>query len=170
MSHNYPLNMSFKVLTLVPQIYITDASDQPLYYVRQKILKLKEAITVFRDDTQSEPLFKINADRIIDFSARYNFEDTSGNALGAIKRKGARSLWRANYLLFGPGAESEDIEINEESVMVRFLDACVQAIPFVGLFAGYFFFFFYIVIHTDGTPLMRLAKQPAFFESRVRIV
>jgi hypothetical protein len=169
MAHNFPLNMSFKVLTFVPQIYIKDATGQSVYYVRQKLLKLKEAITVFRSDSRSEALFKIGADRIIDFSARYNFSDTAGNSMGAVKRKGGRSLWRANYLLFDAGSDAEDMEINEESVMTRFLDACAQSIPFVGLFAGYFFNPTYLVTRTDGTPLMRLSKQPSFFESAFTI-
>jgi hypothetical protein len=165
MAQNYPLKMSFKVLALAPQIYISDAGGNALFYVRQKLLKLKEEINVFRDDSQSETLYKIAADRIIDFSARYNFSDPGGNPLGSVKRKGGRSLWRANYHLFSAGSEMEDMEITEESVMVRFLDACLQSVPIVGMFAGYFFNPTYLVTRKDGTPVMRLSKQPAFFES-----
>jgi hypothetical protein len=45
----YPLDLSFKVLTLVPQIYIKDAIDMSILYVRQKLLKLKEEVTVYAD-------------------------------------------------------------------------------------------------------------------------
>jgi hypothetical protein len=42
-------------------------------------------------------------------------------------------------------------------------------IPVLGPFAGYFFNPSYIVTRTDGTPVMRLQKLPAFFEGKFRI-
>ena len=39
----YPLELSFKIIALAPQIYVKDARGQELLYVRQKLLKLKEA-------------------------------------------------------------------------------------------------------------------------------
>ncbi|ASC71150.1 hypothetical protein XM38_021000 [Halomicronema hongdechloris C2206] len=35
-----------------------------------------------------------------DFSARYTFTDPQGMELGAIKRRGWRSIWRARYDIF----------------------------------------------------------------------
>lgn len=165
----YPLTMSFKVVTLVPQIYITDAAGNGLFYVRQKLLKLKEAITVFTDDTQQEPLFKIGADRIIDFSARYNFTDPAGNPLGSIKRKGMRSLWRAHYEIFEGSEELPALVIREENPWIRVADSCIEQIPLAGLFAGYFLNPTYLVSRPDGSGVMRLSKQPAFFEGRFLI-
>lgn len=165
----YPMTMSFKVVTLVPQIYITDASGKSLYYVRQKLLKLKEAITVFADDTQQQPLFKIGADRVIDFSARYNFTDVAGNALGSIKRKGMRSLWQAHYEIFEGAEEMPALTIREENPWLRVADSCLEQVPIVGLFAGYFLNPSYLVSRQDGTGVMRLTKQPAFFEGKFQI-
>ncbi|MCP4602297.1 MAG: hypothetical protein GY847_17565 [Proteobacteria bacterium] len=39
-------------------------------------MKLREEVTVFADPDQNRPLYKINADRVIDFSARYHFTDS----------------------------------------------------------------------------------------------
>lgn len=162
----YPLTMSFKVVTLVPQIYVTDASGQGLFYVRQKLMKLKEAVTVFADDTQQQGLFKIGADRIIDFSARYNFTDMAGNPLGSIKRKGMRSLWSAHYEIFEGTEEIAGLVVREENPWIRVADACVEQIPLAGLFAGYFLNPTYLVSRADGSGVMRLSKQPAFFEGK----
>ncbi len=76
---------------------IADAQGNPLFYVRQKIFKLKEVINVFADVERSQELFTIKADRIIDFSARYNFSDPTGKVIGAVKRRGMKSLWKAHF-------------------------------------------------------------------------
>ena len=69
---NYPLDLLFK-FSIVPQISVTDSSGQQIAYVKQKLFKLKEAISVFSDETQTNISFKIEADRVIDFSAKYKF-------------------------------------------------------------------------------------------------
>jgi hypothetical protein len=61
---DYPLQLSFKLMALTPQIYVSDARGQMRMYVKQKMFKLRESITVFQDESQSQPLFHINADRV----------------------------------------------------------------------------------------------------------
>src|SRR5687768_437761 len=94
---DYPLSLSFKLLALAPQIYVRDAAGQLRMYVKQKLLKLKEQVTIFADEGQSIPLYHIKADRVIDFNARYNITAPDGRELGSVRRRGRRSLWRANY-------------------------------------------------------------------------
>lgn len=160
---NYPLNLSFKLLALASQIYIRDANGQLLGYVKQKLLKIKEDINVFADEQQTQHLYNIKADRIIDFSAKYNFTDAQGGALGSIRRKGMRSIFRANYEIHdASGVQS--MQINEENGWIKVVDALVGELPIVGMFTGYFFNPAYIVSRMDGTPVVRLQKQPAFFE------
>ena len=65
---NYPLKLSFKLLAIASQIYIRDANGQLLGYVKQKLLKLKEDINVFADEQQTQHLYNIKADRVLDFS------------------------------------------------------------------------------------------------------
>jgi uncharacterized protein YxjI len=167
MTFNYPLELSFKVLALAPQLAVTDVTGQLLFYVKQKLFKLKEEVTVFADREQTRPLFRINADRILDFSARYFFSDLNGIRLGSVKREGVRSLWRAHYEV--QVGEAVAATIREEQPWVKMADGCLAEIPIVGLFAGYFFNPTYLVARPDGTLLMRLKKEPAFWESRFTI-
>ena len=83
---NYPIELTFKLLALASQIYIRDADGNLIGYVKQKLFKLKEDINVFADESQSKLLFNIKDDRVIDFSARYNFTSSSGQFIGSIKR------------------------------------------------------------------------------------
>jgi len=163
----YPLDLSFKIMALAPQISVTDASGGLVFYVKQKLFKLKEEITVFADAQQTQPLYKINADRVLDFSARYHFTDVNGTDLGSVKREGMRSLWRAHYDIFEGDALM--MTIREENPWVKVLDGLFGQIPFIGMFSGYLFHPAFLVSRTDGTVVMRLKKQPAFLESKFTI-
>ena len=160
---NYPLKFSFKLLALASQIYIRDAEGQLIGYVKQKLLKLKEDINVFADEQQTQHLFNIKADRVLDFSARYNFTDSQGHVVGAIKRKGMRSIFKAHYEIFDASGV-QVMEIHEENAWIKVIDSLVGELPLVGIFSGYFFNPAYIVSRSDGSQMARLKKQPAFFE------
>lgn len=165
---NYPIDLSFKILALASQIYLRDSEGRLIGYVKQKLLKLKEEINVFADENQLQLRFVIKADRVLDFSARYNFSDSRGNFLGAIKRQGMRSLWKAHYDIFN--AENKYIfQLSEEKRWVKAADALVGEVPILGMFTGYFLNPSYIVSQPDGTPVARLQKQPAFFEGKFRL-
>lgn len=165
---NYPLNFSFKLLALASQIYIRDASGNLLGYVKQKLLKLKEDINVFADEQQTQHLYNIKADRVIDFSANYNFTDSQGNRLGAIKRQGMRSLWKANYQITDPNGNLA-FNINEENGWIKVIDAFAGEVPVLGMFTGYLFNPAYVISRPDGLQVARLAKQPAFFEGKFQL-
>ncbi|MEO0417055.1 MAG: hypothetical protein AAF226_19125, partial [Verrucomicrobiota bacterium] len=69
---NYPLNISFKIISFASQFHVTEEqSGNQICYVRQKILKLKEAVEVFTDDSKTSKICDIKADRVLDFSACY---------------------------------------------------------------------------------------------------
>jgi uncharacterized protein YxjI len=163
----YPLTLSFKIIALAPQMSVTDANGNLIAYVKQKMFKLKEAVTVFGDAQQSRPLFNLKADRVIDFSARYNFADPQGMSVGAVKRQGMRSLWKAQYdILEG---ETTTMNIREENAWVKVMDGLFGEIPIVGMFSGYVFNPAYLVSGLDGGVVMRMQKQPALFEGKFMI-
>jgi uncharacterized protein YxjI len=163
----YPLGLNFKIMALAPQISVTDASGQQVYYVKQKLFKLKEAVTVFADAAQTRPLYTINADRIIDFSAQYHFTDLMGMPLGSVKRDGMKSLWRSRYNILN--GSSPNLVIREENPWIKVVDGLVGQIPVVGMFSGYLLHPAYLVSREDNTGVMRLVKMPAFFEGKFRI-
>lgn len=169
MNFNYPLNLRFKLVALAPNIYVTDANGAPVFYIQQKALKFKEDVSVFRDDTKREQLFRIQADRVIDFSAKYVFTDQAGNSLGWIKHRGVRSIWKATYEV-SDGSGQMTHRITEDNPWVKVIDSFAQEIPVVGMFTGYFFNPAFTVVQ-EGTerPTLHLTKQAAFFESSFTI-
>ncbi len=160
---NYPLQLSFKLLAIASQIYIRDANGNLLGYVKQKLFKFKEEINVFADEAQTQRLFGIKADRVLDFSAQYNFTNAAGQHLGSIKRRGMRSIFKANYEVYDSSG-SQVMHIHEENGWIKVVDSLLGEIPLVGMFTGYFFNPSYIVERMDKAPVARLQKQPAFFE------
>jgi uncharacterized protein YxjI len=164
---NFPLDLSFKKVALNPQVKVSDASGQVVLYTKQKAFKLKEAVTVFADMEQTRPLYTINADRVLDFNAKFNIADAWGNSIGAVARKGRKSLWRAQYEVMDGGGQT--MTIQEENGWVKVADALIGEIPILGIFSGYVFNPSYLLTDAAGAPLMRLSKQPAFMEGRFRV-
>src|SRR5687768_6852693 len=163
----YPLDLSFKIIALAPQLSVRDAHGSLVFYVRQKLLKIKEAVTVYADEQQTRPLYTMNADRILDWSARYNFADMQGNNLGAVKRQGMKSLWKSHYDILD--GDTPVMTIQEENAWIKLIDGIVGEIPIVGMFTGYLFHPAYLVARLDGTVVMRLEKKPAFLEGKFTI-
>ena len=171
MALQFPLKIRFKLVALAPRMWVTDANGANVCYVSQKVLALKEDITVFQDDSRTTELFKINADRIADFTTTYHFtEAQTRRPLGAVKSKGWRSIWKATYEVKDP-QDNITHKIIEENPWVKVLDALFQEIPFAGMFAGYVLNPKFIAVHpaNEEQPVMRLTKQPAFFEGVFQI-
>ncbi|MBX9252815.1 hypothetical protein H1Q63_02190 [Desmonostoc muscorum CCALA 125] len=160
----YPLELTFKLWAFAPQMSVVDAQGNLAFYVKQKLFKLKEAITIFADAEQTRPIYYIKADRIIDFSASYNFTDSNGTYIGSVKRRGLKSLWRARYDIFD--GDTTSLNIQEKNPWVKIADALFAEIPIVGIFTGYVFNPVYLVSRADGTIVMRLEKIPTFLSRK----
>lgn len=160
----YPIELNFKLLTFGQRITATDADGNVIMFIKQKMLKLKEQVEVYNDADQTQLLFTMKADRVIDFSANYHFADAQGNDWGAVRRKGMRSLWSAHYEIMQDG--EIDMQMCEESAFKKVLEALLGEIPLIGILAIYLINPTYLVSRPDGTPLLRLTKKPAFFEGK----
>ena len=160
----FPLRLTFKLLAFAPQFYVHDAQGRSIAYVKQKLFKFKEAVTVYADESQADVRFQIQADRVIDFSARYNFTDAQGTSLGCIKQRGLRSLWKARFDVIDHGQGVFDI--NEKSMLTRLFDSLFGQLPVIGVLSGYLFQPAYEVSRPDGHIVMTLTKKPALFEGR----
>ena len=165
---NFPLTFRFKLFALAPQIFVEDPAGAPVVYIKQKLFKLREAITVFSNQDQTQQVAAINADRMIGFSARFNITDPNGQTYGSIGRKGWRSMWRASYELFDHAGQPVGV-IREESVFARMMDTMIAEIPVVGLFSPYVFQPKYLLVDMAGTPIMRLSKKPSMVDRRFEL-
>jgi uncharacterized protein YxjI len=106
-----------QVLKLVGSSFrIYDPAGQMVMYVHQKGFRLKEDIRVYSDEAKSTELLTIRARQIMDFSAAYDVVDaTSGEKVGALKRKGWSSLVRDSWILMDAG-DREVGQIEEDQM------------------------------------------------------
>ena len=100
-----------KILKLVGgAFHILDDAGTVLAYSKMKAFKLREDIRLYTDESMTTELLTINARQIVDFAAAYDVRDArSGEKIGALKRKGMRSLLRDHWIIM----DANDVEIGE---------------------------------------------------------
>ncbi len=82
--NSYLLKRQFFALTGKLRLY--SPQGQLVLFVEQKLLKLKEDIRVYSDETKSREVFLIKARTIIDFSAAYDIIDAAdGSTVGTLR-------------------------------------------------------------------------------------
>jgi uncharacterized protein YxjI len=164
----YPVILSFKKIALAKQATLSDAANAPIAYARQKILKLKEELEVFKDKTKSERVCTIKATKVIDFRSAYNFVAENEQSFGSIKREGLKSIWKATYLLNDAG-ENHYATIREEKPFAKIMDALAGQLPGVGMICNYIFNPSYIITTEEGAELFRITKEPSFWGGLFKI-
>lgn len=158
----FPIHFNFRISTITNDFTATDATGQTVAYVKQKLFKFKEDISIFEDESQSKLDYRIKADRWLDFSAGYSFLDNQGNEIGKIGRKGWASLWKAHYEIFDSNQEVK-FHVNEENGWVKVMDGLLGEIPILGFFSGYLFNPTYLVTDIHKQKVARIKKEPSFF-------
>lgn len=95
--------------------------NTPVFFCRQKAFKLKEDIRVYGDETKTEEILLIQADRMIDFSASYSIVDSkSGERIGGMRRKGWSSFVRDAWQILNPSGQ-QIAELKEDSMGLALL-------------------------------------------------
>ncbi len=164
----FPLDFTFNIGTLSNDFTAVDARQKTVAYVKQKLFKFKEDVSVFENENKTKVLYKIKADKWIDFSACYSFSDPEGKELGKIGRKGWASLWKAHYEIFDKNQQLK-FTIREENAWVKVLDGLVGQIPILNLFTGLFLNPAYIVINSRNETVVRLSKEKSLVGRRFKV-
>lgn len=161
-ANQFPVKLTFKIGTLSNDFVAQDAAGNTIVYVRQKLLKLIEEVQVFNNESRSELMYTIRANRWIDFTATYTFTNRQSYEIGRIVRKGWASLWKAHYEIYDD-KQQLDVAVREENPWAKVFDSMLGEIPFLGLLTGYLFHPSYIVTRPNGTAVVRLKKETSFF-------
>lgn len=161
----YPLNFIFHVTTFHSDFSITESNGNILYYVRQKMFRLKEKVEVFSDRNRINKQFTIEAGDWLDFNTNYEFLNENKEREGRLGRKGWRSLWKSHYEIFN-AADQHIFLVTEKNPWTKFLDSFVGEIPILGFFTGYLFNPSYLVKNKNDEIIAELIKNPSFFGRR----
>lgn len=110
-----------------------DEQRQLICFAKQKAFKLKEEITFFHDEAQTQPMFRVKARNIIDISATYDMFSTEGQLIGSLRRKGLSSMFVQDEWLILDSAGQEVGTIKEDSALLgivrRFVDYASYLLP-----------------------------------------
>jgi len=157
------LDLSFKIATIGTRVRVKDATGRQVAYARKKKFKLKEDVGVYEDEDQSRLRFRMKADRMLDFSARYAISGPDGHPIGAVGRRGMKSLWSSAYVL-DDAYDAEAGSIREENPWTKVLDGMMESVPLGGLFFNPAY-----LAELRGMDVLRIRKQPSVLESSFRI-
>ncbi len=161
----YPLTLSFKFLTISSYIRVVDATGQLVSYVKQRAFRLKEDVTIFADETQTQPVYHIKADRVIDIGATYSISSADGRPLGALRQRGMRTLWSATYDVVDDTGSNVGL-IHEQDPWVKVIDGLIGGIPFLGFVIQQWINPTYLIDGADGVTVLRMRKRPSLIERR----
>jgi uncharacterized protein YxjI len=78
---------------------------EPLLFVKQKRLSIREDIRFRADPDADEYLFMIKAKTVFEFRGRHEVLDADGSVIGTLEKDFARSLIRSHWHVKDPAAE-----------------------------------------------------------------
>jgi uncharacterized protein YxjI len=120
-SHSTYLIRKRVLSVLGAKFEIYDPTGNVVLFSKMKAFKLKEDIRLYTDETMATELISIQARTILDFSAAYDVMDSAtGRKIGALKRKGWKSMFRDEWILMDI-YDNEIGTIQEENAFVAFV-------------------------------------------------
>jgi hypothetical protein len=150
-----------KIIAFVGKISVTDSSGAVLAFSRQKAFKLREEVRVFTDESEGTPLLMIKARNIIDFGATYDVTAPDGRPVGALRRKGFKSMVRDQWIVLGSG-DSVDGSVDEAGGTG--LALARRFIPFVAWFVSQDYTF-----TAGGATVARMQRNRNPFVSKLAV-
>lgn len=161
--YQYPLNFLFKITTVSNDFTATDAAGKTIFFVREKLFKLRDHINVYRDESKKEILYDLVSNKIIDFQQTFTITNSQKEVIGKVRKKTVRSVIKATYHL--QDAEGNHIyTIKERNASVRILDFIFdELVPVAGELSGYVLNPKYVVTDLDGIELMEMRKKRSFW-------
>ncbi|MBP7866761.1 MAG: hypothetical protein KA419_12520 [Acidobacteria bacterium] len=107
---------------------VYDPLGNLVFLSKQKAFKLREDIRLYTDESMSREVLAVNARQILDFSAAYDvFDSGTKTKVGALKRRGFKSLVRDEWIVMDPW-DREIGRVREDSLALlrRFVNLIPQ--------------------------------------------
>jgi uncharacterized protein YxjI len=102
---------------------------QPLAFVRQKKLAIKEDIRFFADETEAEELFRIKARAVFDVRGRFDITTPEGERIGLLEKVFGISLLRSTWRIYDAN-EQQVALAKEKSMATAILRRGIDLVPY----------------------------------------
>jgi hypothetical protein len=96
-------------------LYEVSADGQPVCFVRQKRMALREDLRAFADEAETQEVFRIKARSVVDIGGRYDVTAPDGTPIGALVKVLGTSLIRSTWRVLG--ADDEELFVATERSM-----------------------------------------------------
>jgi hypothetical protein len=105
------------------------SAHEPLAFVRQKKLAIKEDIRFFADESEQDELFRIKARKIMEFRTRYDVTTPAGERVGVLEKVFGKSLLRSTWRILD--ADERELAVaQEKSMPIAILRRVIDAVPY----------------------------------------
>jgi hypothetical protein len=135
------------------------SAGEPIAYVEQKRLKIREQIDFFTDATKSVPLLRLQARKVFEFRGMTDVLIPSGQVIGTFQKKFGKSLLRSSWTILGPGGQPV-ATAQESNMFMAVLRRIWSAVPYVGD-VPYFIPFHFDIFLPDGRQIGRYKRVAA---------
>jgi hypothetical protein len=105
------------------------SAGQPLAFVRQKKLAIKEDIRFFADESEAEELFRIKARAVFDVRGRYDVTTPEGERVGLLEKVFGISLLRSTWRIYDNN-EQQVALAQEKSMPIAILRRAIDLVPY----------------------------------------
>lgn len=79
------------------------ADGQMILYVKHPVFRLREEFTIWADEAQTQPIFKLKSKQIIAINFCFDITDAiTGQHIATIQKRGLKSLVRDTFLILDP--------------------------------------------------------------------
>lgn len=152
-----PMANLYRISTLGPD---RASAGEPVAFVRQKKLAIKEDIRFFADESETDELFRMKGRQVFDVRGRYDVTDPAGERIGSLEKVFGISLVRSTWRIYGAD-EALVGTAQERSMPVALLRRAIDFVPY-GEFVPVLFQF---TISVDGREVGEL-RRPVGFRDR----
>ena len=126
---------------------------EPLAFVRQKRLAIREDIRFFADESEEEELFRLKARAVMEFRGRYDVLLPDDTRVGVVQKVFGASLLRSTWRILD--ADEQEIgSAHERSMPVALLRRAIDVVPYGDLVPIVFQF----AIFLDGREIGELRR------------
>jgi hypothetical protein len=145
-----PIANLYRISTLGPD---GSSPGQPLAFVRQRKLAIKEDIRFFADETEAEELFRIKARAVFEVRGRFDVTTPEGERIGLLEKVFGISLLRSTWRIYDAN-EQQVALAQEKSMPIAILRRAIDLVPYGELIPIVFQF----TILVDGREVGELRR------------
>jgi hypothetical protein len=145
-----PIANLYRISTLGPD---GSSPGQPLAFVRQKKLAIREDIRFFADETEAEELFRIKARAVFEVRGRFDVTTPEGERIGLLEKVFGISLLRSTWRIYDAN-EQQVALAQEKSMPIAILRRAIDLVPYGELVPILFQF----TIQMDGREVGELRR------------